>query len=97
MRIRQESSVAYFIIPSLNLHANTKIQNGYDGHPVKILPGYNDNTKYSTASLIRNNWDSGIFGLVNFRINRGSQNTRRSRRGGGGVEIPARSRGTFCR
>jgi hypothetical protein len=36
---------------------------------------------YSTASLIRNNWDSGMFGLVIFRINRVLQGTRR---GGGG-------------
>jgi hypothetical protein len=32
--------------------------------------------KYSRASLIRTNWDSGMFGLVNFRINRVLQSTR---------------------
>jgi hypothetical protein len=37
---------------------------------------------YSRASLIRTNWDSGMFGLVNFRINRVLQNTR-PREGGG--------------
>jgi hypothetical protein len=37
--------------------------------------------KYSRASLIRTNWDSVMFGSVNFRINRVLQNTRR---GGGG-------------
>jgi hypothetical protein len=31
---------------------------------------------YSTASLIRTNWDLGMFGLVNFRINLVLQNTR---------------------
>jgi hypothetical protein len=35
----------------------------------------------SRASLIRNNWDSGMFGLVHFLINRVLQNTRP---GGGG-------------
>jgi hypothetical protein len=44
---------------------------------------------YSRASLIRTNWDSGMFGLVNFRINRVLQNTRR--RGGGGGRIFPRS------
>jgi hypothetical protein len=38
-------------------------------------------TTYNRASLIRTNWDSGMFGLVNFRINRVLQNTRP---GGGG-------------
>jgi hypothetical protein len=33
--------------------------------------------RYSRASLIRTNWDSGMFGLVNLRINRVLQNTRR--------------------
>jgi hypothetical protein len=35
---------------------------------------------YSRSSLIQTNWDSGMFGLVNFRINLVLQNTR----GGGG-------------
>jgi hypothetical protein len=37
---------------------------------------------YSRASLIRNNWDSGMFRLLNFRINRVLQNTRRGVGGG---------------
>jgi hypothetical protein len=44
---------------------------------------------YSRASLIRTNWDLGMFGWANFRINRVLQNTRP---GGGGSEISARSR-----
>jgi hypothetical protein len=32
--------------------------------------------QYSRASLIRTLWDSGMFGLVNFRINWVLQNTR---------------------
>jgi hypothetical protein len=43
--------------------------------------------KYSRASLFRTNWDSGMLGLVNFRINRVLQNTRR-----GESENTARSR-----
>jgi hypothetical protein len=38
--------------------------------------------KYSRASLIRTNSDSGMFGLVNFGINRILQNTRQ---GVGGI------------
>jgi hypothetical protein len=44
---------------------------------------------YSRASQIRTNWDKGMFGLVNFRIERVLQNTRGV---GGGSEIIARSR-----
>jgi hypothetical protein len=36
---------------------------------------------HSRASLIRTNWDSFMFGFVNFRINQVSQNTR----WGGGI------------
>jgi hypothetical protein len=43
-------------------------------------------SKYSRASLIRTNWDLGIFGLVNFRINRVLQ--KKMAGGGGGTEIP---------
>jgi hypothetical protein len=31
--------------------------------------------KYIRTSLIRTNWDSGMFGLANFRISRVLQNT----------------------
>jgi hypothetical protein len=47
--------------------------------------------QYSRASLIRTDWDSGMFGLENIRINRVLQDTRRGG-GGGGSEISARSR-----
>jgi hypothetical protein len=42
---------------------------------------------YITASLIRTNWDSGMFGLVNFQINRVLQKYTAGGGGGGGGGI----------
>jgi hypothetical protein len=51
-------------------------------HLCAVNSMFSKNSNYSTASLIRTNWDSRMFGLVNFRINRVLHNTRRE---GGGI------------